>query len=549
MKVRRTIANRPRALTLAAIVLTAMVAGMIFSSPGHQARQAAHASDAPTIKSITFNTEIRPSSGNTYGLGDWIGVEVTFSEDVAVTGTPEIALNIGGTAKTAEFGNLHTNLASLATEEALRTRKATHHFGYFLEANLQDTDGVSIDANQLTLNGGTITNQTGTNAVLTHSAVADSSNHIVSTPDTIAPTVSSVEITSEPGSDSTYAIGDAIRITVTFSEQVTVDENRALLPTLDLDLEGTVHQATYNPNAGSSDTLVFTAHIEGETDDDGIAIGANTLAVNESSIRDAAGNDAVLTHAGLAEDADHKVDAQRPTISSASVSEDGTTVTVTLTEPVQISPLLESFIDTSGLSEQIFQFVVSVLNIEVHGAWPTQTAATVSGDTVTVTLRNAISSEENVKVRYDSVYSRNAPSILMDMAGNHMAFFAATAATNNSTVTERSGAGLVQLDTREITLQESDTTTYQVKLLRRPTAGVTVALTSNAPSNVQITPTSLTFGTENWNTYQTVTIATEPDDNDYGYWVTIKHTATRDDAADAESEYVGEDNLKVLMEE
>ena len=38
-----------------------------------------------------------------------------------------------------------------------------------------------------------------------------------------APTVSTVAITSSPGTDNTYATGDIITVSLTFSEAVTVD--------------------------------------------------------------------------------------------------------------------------------------------------------------------------------------------------------------------------------------------------------------------------------------------------------------------------------------
>ena len=42
------------------------------------------------------------------------------------------------------------------------------------------------------------------------------------TPDTTAPTVESLAITSNPGSDQTYVAGDEIEVTVRFSETVVV---------------------------------------------------------------------------------------------------------------------------------------------------------------------------------------------------------------------------------------------------------------------------------------------------------------------------------------
>ena len=49
------------------------------------------------------------------------------------------------------------------------------------------------------------------------------------TPDTIAPTVSTVEISSDPGSDRIYAPEDEIQATVTFSEPVDVERTPRLM--------------------------------------------------------------------------------------------------------------------------------------------------------------------------------------------------------------------------------------------------------------------------------------------------------------------------------
>ena len=48
------------------------------------------------------------------------------------------------------------------------------------------------------------------------------------TPDTTSPTVSSLAITSSPGSNQTYAAGEEIEVTVTFSETVEVDGDAAV---------------------------------------------------------------------------------------------------------------------------------------------------------------------------------------------------------------------------------------------------------------------------------------------------------------------------------
>ena len=92
-------------------------------------------------------------------------------------------------------------------------------FEYMIAKGDQDLDGVAINANSVVLNGGSIRDGAGNDAVLTHGAVAEDSNYIV---DGVPATVRSVAITSNPGSDNTYGVGDTIEVTVTFSESVRV---------------------------------------------------------------------------------------------------------------------------------------------------------------------------------------------------------------------------------------------------------------------------------------------------------------------------------------
>ena len=118
------------------------------------------------------------------------------------------------------------------------------------------------------------------------------------------PVVSSIAITSEPGEDESYGAGDRIEVTVTFSENVTgptpqfyaswnylsgTEDPRYPKPQLELNIGGEARTATYLRNESAS--LVFEYYVRaGDSDDDGIAIGANKLSANGASIRDAAGN-------------------------------------------------------------------------------------------------------------------------------------------------------------------------------------------------------------------------------------------------------------------
>ena len=122
------------------------------------------------------------------------------------------------------------------------------------------------------------------------------------------PTIESVAVTSDPGEDGGYAIGDEIQVRLTFSEAVTVTG----IPQLTLDVGGRSRTVEYSE--GSTTTrLLFTYTVpSGDEDTDGIAVVANSLALNGGAIR-AGSTNAALTHPGLQSD-DHKVDAIAPTV-------------------------------------------------------------------------------------------------------------------------------------------------------------------------------------------------------------------------------------------
>ena len=104
------------------------------------------------------------------------------------------------------------------------------------------------------------------------------------------PTVSNVAFTST----GPYALGEAIQVTVTFSEDVTVTE----IPEIALNVGGNTRTAAYTSDSSTRTDLVFTYTVAaGETDANGVSIGANALTTPDSSaIQGVAGDDAD-THA------------------------------------------------------------------------------------------------------------------------------------------------------------------------------------------------------------------------------------------------------------
>ena len=95
----------------------------------------------PTVRGVSFLSS--PSSMSTYGFHDDILVSVRFWRQgtgaMVVSGSPRLAINVGGvTRQAAYYGVSGDNV----------------RFRYTVQAGDSDTDGVSIGAGALTLNGG-----------------------------------------------------------------------------------------------------------------------------------------------------------------------------------------------------------------------------------------------------------------------------------------------------------------------------------------------------------------------------------------------------------
>ena len=102
----------------------------------------------PSIQRVVF---ANPSSG-TYGDGDRISLIISFDEDVAAIGSPQIALTVGSQTRQAVYqGYGQTNN---------QIDKSKLVFDYTVVSSDRDSDGVVV-ANTIALNGGSITDLLG----------------------------------------------------------------------------------------------------------------------------------------------------------------------------------------------------------------------------------------------------------------------------------------------------------------------------------------------------------------------------------------------------
>ena len=148
-------------------------------------------------------------------------------------------------------------------------------------------------------------------AVLAALSVGVENVHAQST----APTISTVAITSNPGTDNTYATGDTITVSLTFSEAVIVDTTGGT-PYVTLNIGGRSRNAAYT-GAGTATGQVLFGYtvLAGERDANGVSVGANSLALSGGTIQaDDDSANATLTHAAMAFPS-HKVAAGRGYVS------------------------------------------------------------------------------------------------------------------------------------------------------------------------------------------------------------------------------------------
>ena len=254
-----------------------------------------HNGDGPYWRG-TSASNVRPSG--TYGIGDSIKVTVTFSENVFVVGAPQLMLDIGGSARTGGY-------ESTAAAEVV--------FSYTVAEGDSDSDGIAVASNKLSLNGGSIKDAAGNDANLSHNALAAQDGHMV---DGIRPTVSAISIFSGgAGYDDVFNIGDEMFANIRFSEAVRIGGE----PQLTLDFDGEAKTAKWIGDLFFDFSYLIQ---EGDLDTDGVAIGANALSLNGGTIKDAAGNDAVLTHDAVGAAPYIVVDGVRPTVSSIAITSD-----------------------------------------------------------------------------------------------------------------------------------------------------------------------------------------------------------------------------------
>ena len=203
-----------------------------------------------------------------------------FDRAVRATGSPRVALTVGTQTRHATFSSWGGQ---------------SLYFDYTVQERDRDQDGISIAANALSLDGGTIRAADGTtDADLTHGAVAASSGNKVNGSRASPPVVKTISFFS-PARGDTYEQGETIGLLVEFHRAVTVTGS----PHLALTIGTQTRHAAYSMSWRDGRFLQFSYAVqEDDRDEDGIGIPANGLTTGGGTITAVDGAaDANLRHA------------------------------------------------------------------------------------------------------------------------------------------------------------------------------------------------------------------------------------------------------------
>ena len=458
----------------------------------------------PSVSSNAITST--PAAGNTYLVGETLEFSLTFYYAVQVDGTPTIRILLG-----ADGGQRNAAYSSGAGTDTLK-------FSYVVQAADVDTNGVGIlQRPSGGFEGGHVKQPGTTNYSRGYIPGLDNQEgHQVDG----RPYVTASTVTSSPASGVIYGPGEDVVVSLTFDRAVDVAES----PSIKLTLGDDEKDAVYSSGSGS-DTLAFKYVVQANDEDtDGLALeGQESEGFGGSGGIYAHGTRAAAKEVipGLGSQAGHLVDAVPPQISGAETSSDGTTVTLTFSEHVNVSPELRTLSTFAGVDVGVYLRVL--FDVFVDGHRMHTTGATVSGDKLTLTLDTPITTGRSVTAEYDNFFAGDLPGLLIDDLGNALEGFNSVAVTNNSSVADDDDTLWPVLSSHDIRLTADGTASYTLALASEPDEDVMVSLTISPSDRLTANHASLTFTPENWETPQTVTLTAQTGESGHNSWHEIIH--------------------------
>lgn len=364
---------------------------------------------APTV--LEMSSDVNNSS---FKVGANINIYVQYSEEVFVTGTPQLTLETGSTDRTIDY---------------VDRSSSTLRFVYTVQAGDVSSDLDVQSTSALTLNGGTIKDAVGNNAVLTLPVDPDGSaltakNLVI---DGVVPSISSL------GLNNSNAF-----IEVFFNEAVySTNGGSGALEASDLVLSLSGGAASVISNVvlknidGTTDLAGGEDRMRVSFDLDATADGGETITVNfadGSSVFDAVGNAAVATQSNNTRTLN---DLIKPHVTGVSLAADNSYLDVTFNEDVYNDNCLGGALESSDFDLKITGGSAS-LNA-ITSVTKTDGTAASGGETslrINFTLTGTADGSETIEVDLQgtAVFDQNGLEADADQTSNN------TASLNDKTV-------------------------------------------------------------------------------------------------------------------
>lgn len=210
------------------------------------------------------------TANGSYNAGDTVSIQVTFSEVVNVTGTPQLTLETGVTDHTVDY------VSGSGTD--------TLTFTYTVQAGDTSNDLTYTSTSALALNGGTIKDAATNNATLTLPSPAAAGSlgaNKAIVIDTTAPTVTvspgsqTVEATSASGATATFGSSAVDAVSGALSTSCDATSGVTVFP---LDTTTTI-TCTATDGAGNTGTGTGTVTVQDTTPPSVSVTGANPMAL------------------------------------------------------------------------------------------------------------------------------------------------------------------------------------------------------------------------------------------------------------------------------
>lgn len=321
------------------------------------------------------------------------------------------------------------------------------------------------------------------------------------------PYVAGLTISSTPERRRSYETGETIKVTVTFSEAVTVDSTGGT-PRLALTIGADTRNAAYSAAESTSTALVFAyTVVDRDYDDNGISIVSRALRKNGASIkRSATQTDADPVVPGFADRAEHRVNySGNPDLvlsaASLEVPEGGNaeyTVKLATRPAGPVTVTLGGTADTDlSLDKASLTFTAKT--------WSTAQAVRVGAD------------NDN-----DDDGADDTATLTHSASGGG---YGGVSETLPVTVKDDDKPDLI-VSVASLDLSEGRGMHYTVRLAARPRGPVTVALSSPPETDLSFDENPLMFSELDWDRARTVTVTVNEDDDRTDDTETVMHAAS-----------------------